>query len=407
MAIFEITHQCAFDAQKCNANVFDANHKSTDCYARTGILHLAHGDVATPVFMPVGTKAAVKGVPPDALEKIGFQIILSNTYHLMMRPGEDTVHSLGGLHGFAAWQRNFLTDSGGFQVFSLKGLRHLSEEGVEFASCIDGSRRFLSPEKAVDVQLKLMSDIQMQLDVCTGRNASGDEAKVAAALTQRWATRAKAQWEMMQEKWLKEHQLSASRYPLLFPIVQGHFNPSLRKECAEAAVSLDLPGIAIGGLSVGESKEEFVHFLDITQKAIRARLNHPVPIYVMGIGTPRYILEAVRLGADMADCVLPTRNARNGQYLTHRGPLSIKQARFERDESPVDEECSCSVCMRYSRAYLRHLFKEGEMLGAMLASYHNLYFMQSMISEARAAITEDRYTNWMEHFLSRYESNSI
>lgn len=444
MPVFEITHQCAFNAHQCVSNAYqcapnvcqctpNAHHAApnaiphtfeqscnadcysgVDCYARTGVLHLPHADVKTPVFMPVGTKATVKGVTSDTLEKIGFEIILANTYHLMMRPGEDVVHSMGGLHGFTSWQRNFLTDSGGFQVFSLEGLRHLTEEGVEFASCVDGSRHFLSPEKAVDVQLKLKSDIQMQLDVCTGRSASKEEAKKAAALTQMWAIRAKNEWERMREDYLREskggsivHGASPSRYPLLFPIVQGHFDEQLRVECAFAVTSLGLPGIAIGGLSVGESRGEFVHFLDITQKALRKSIAHPTPIYVMGIGTPRYILEAIRLGVDMADCVLPTRNARNGQYLTHTGPLSIKQSRFERDSSPVDSECHCPVCQKYSRAYLRHLFKEGEMLGSMLASYHNLYFMQQMILDAREAIAQDRYIQWMTNFLSRYESCTV
>lgn len=387
--------------------IFDVTHQSSDCYARSGILHLAHGDVQTPVFMPVGTKATVKGVTPDALEEIGFEIILANTYHMMMRPGEEVVHSCGGLHGFSTWRRNFLTDSGGFQVFSLEGLRRLSEEGVEFSSCIDGSRHFLSPERAVEVQMMLGSDIQMQLDVCTGRSADGEEAKKAAAYTQRWAIRAKKQWEGMKDKWLESNNLTPDRYPLLFPIVQGHFNEELRRECAQKTASLELPGIAIGGLSVGESKEEFVHFLDVTQEELRSCIRKTAPIYVMGIGTPRYILESIRLGVDMADCVLPTRNARNGSYLTHNGPLSIKQARFERDSRPIDGKCTCPVCLRYSRAYLRHLFKEGEMLSSILASYHNLYFMYSMIKDARTAIKNDCYTQWMTDFLLHYESNNI
>lgn len=403
--------------------VFDVTKCSTDCHARNGVLHLAHGDVETPVFMPVGTKATVKGVTPDMLEEIGFKIILANTYHLMMRPGEGVVHSCGGLHGFSTWHHNFLTDSGGFQVFSLAALRKLSGEGVEFSSCVDGSTHFLTPEKAVDIQLLLKSDIQMQLDVCTGRNASADEARSAAALTQKWALRAKKQWEARREKYLAQsnneiaqsncplsidrYPLTAACYPIFFPIVQGHFSEELRMECAEKAAALELPGVAIGGLSVGESKEEFVHFLDVTQKALRNSLARPSPVYVMGIGTPRYILEAVRLGVDMADCVLPTRNARNGSYLTHNGPLSIKQARFEKDTRPVDDECSCPVCQKYPRAYLRHLFKEGEILGSILASYHNLHFMHTMMCLARKAIEEDRYTKWMADFLTRYESGNI
>lgn len=386
--------------------IFDITHQAADCNAREGVLHLCHGDVKTPVFMPVGTKATVKGVTPESLEEIGFNLILANTYHLMMRPGEDVIHSLGSLHGFTTWRHNFLTDSGGFQVFSLASLRRLTEEGVEFVSCIDGKKCFLSPEDAVEVQFLLGSDIQMQLDVCTGRDASYDEAKKASALTNRWALRAKDRWEKeINDKYFA--LASPSSYPLLFPIVQGHFDEEMRKECAETIASLGLPGVAIGGLSVGESREEFKHFLSITQDALHRSLSKPAPTYVMGIGTPRYILEAIKLGVDMADCVLPTRNARNGSYLTHKGPLSIKQSRFERDTKAVDDECSCPVCRRYSRAYLRHLFKEGEILGSMLSSYHNLYFMQKMICDARLAIREDRYVKWMTSFLSRYESGEI
>ncbi|MCI1208628.1 MAG: tRNA guanosine(34) transglycosylase Tgt [Treponema sp.] len=373
---------------------FSILHSDSHGSARTGILHLAHGPVRTPVFMPVGTNATVKAVSKESLEEIGFKIILANTYHLFLRPGPDLIQDAGGLHGFSGWKRNFLTDSGGFQVFSLSPLRKITMQGAEFRSHIDGSKRFFTPESVVDIQTKFNSDIQMQLDVCTGWDVSRKEAEHALAVTTDWAGRAKKEWQIRQ---------SAGYRGALFPIVQGNFFEDLRRQSAGFVSSLDTPGIAIGGLSVGEPAEKFAEYLQFTVNHLPAAK----PKYVMGIGTPEYILEAVADGIDMFDCVLPTRNARNGSYFTHDGMLSIKQERFAHDFSPVDPECDCKVCRNYSRAYLRHLFKDQEILSAMLSSYHNLYFLNALMKEIRRAISEDRFDQYRKDFLARYEAKNI
>lgn len=374
--------------------IFNVQHKSTDSNARTGLLQLPHGVVHTPVFMPVGTNATVKAVSKDSLEEIGFEIILANTYHLFLRPGPDLIKEAGGLHGFSKWQRNFLTDSGGFQVFSLAKLRKISMQGAEFQSHIDGSRHLFTPENVVQTQAKFNSDIQMQLDVCSGWGVDRREAEHALVVTTNWAERAKKEWLIQREN---------GYGGMLFPIVQGNFFEDLRRESAQFVSSLDTPGIAIGGLSVGEPSEQFARFLQYTMQY----LPEEKPKYVMGIGTPQYILEAVADGVDMFDCVLPTRNARNGSYFTHDGMLSIKQGRFEHDFNPVDSECHCKVCRNYSRAYLRHLFKEQEILSAMLSSYHNLYFLHTMLTEIQHAIEEDRFTQYRKDFLARFEAGNI
>ncbi|WP_191016743.1 tRNA guanosine(34) transglycosylase Tgt [Treponema zioleckii] len=373
-------------------NIFDIKHSSADGKARTGTLHLPHGDVQTPVFMPVGTNATVKALTKDDLEEIGFEIILANTYHLYLRPGSDIIEEAGGLHGFSKWNRNFLTDSGGFQVWSLSKLRKITMEGAAFQSNIDGSKHLFTPEKVVDVQTQFNSDIQMQLDVCTGWGIDKNEAVHALDVTENWSKRAKAQWlKNREEKGYKG---------ILLPIVQGNFFEDLRIRSSEFVTKLDLPAIAIGGLSVGEPPEVFAEMLDFTVQHL------PVgkAKYVMGIGTPDYILDAVHSGIDMFDCVLPTRNGRNGSYFTKDGPLPIKQERFAHDFSPVDSECNCKVCRTYSRAYLRHIFKEQEILSSMLASYHNLYFLHNMMHEIRAAINEDRFEEYRTNFLKRYHS---
>ena len=370
---------------------FDIKHKSSDGRSRTGLLHLPHGDVRTPVFMPVGTNATVKAMPKDFLEEIDFDIILANTYHLYLRPGPDLIKEAGGLHGFSQWKKNFLTDSGGFQVFSLSKLRKITEEGVRFQSTVDGSYHMFTPENVVQTQTKFNSDIQMQLDVCTGYDEPAKNAVKALKITSDWLLRAKKEWEIQKEKGYQG---------LLFPIVQGHFNEELRKESAQFVASLDMPGIAIGGLSVGEPHDEFVHFMNYTCQ----QLPEDKPKYVMGIGTPEYILDAVQAGVDMFDCVLPTRNARNGAYFTHKGQLSIKQERWTHDFTPVDSECNCKVCRTYTKAYLRHLFKEQEILSSILASYHNLYFLNNMMKEIRNAIDENRFEQYRKDFLDRYNS---
>lgn len=377
-------------------SIFECTHKdnSEKNKARTGVLHLPHGDVQTPVFMPVGTNATVKAMSKDDLEEIGFEIILANTYHLYLRPGADVVKENGGLHGFSKWNRNFLTDSGGFQVFSLSKLRKIQSGGVEFRSNIDGSKHFFTPENVVQTQVKLNSDIQMQLDVCTGFGTDRKESEKALKITSSWTERAIKEWNVQRENGYKGN---------LFPIVQGNFFEDLRKESAEFVGSLDVPGIAIGGLSVGEPPEVFAETLQYTVKY----LPDEKPRYVMGIGTPEYILEAVADGIDMFDCVLPSRNARNGSYFTHHGNLSIKQERFIHDLNPVDSQCNCKVCRTYSRSYLRHLFKEQEILSCMLATYHNLYFLNNMMKEIRIAIKEDRFTEYREEFLKQFHSGEL
>jgi queuine tRNA-ribosyltransferase len=374
--------------------IFDILHRDTGGKARTGILHLPHGDVHTPVFMPVGTNATVKAITKDDLNEIGFEIILANTYHLYLRPGSQIIEEAGGLHGFSGWKKNFLTDSGGFQVFSLSPLRKISLEGATFRSHIDGSSHLFTPERVVAIQTQFNSDIQMQLDVCTGYGVDRKEAAHALAVTTNWAERAKAEW-------LKKRDSGYAG--ILFPIVQGNFFQDLRIQSAQFVTSLDMPGIAIGGLSVGEPAEIFTEMLNFTVE----HLPSDKPKYVMGIGTPDYILDAVQAGIDMFDCVLPTRNARNGSYFTHDGNLSIKQERFSHDFTPVDGECQCKVCKNYSRAYLRHLFKEQEILSAMLASYHNLYFLHTMMNEIRSAIEHDCFEQYRTDFLSRFKAGNI
>ena len=374
--------------------ILDIIHKDKNSKARCGVMHLAHGDVQTPVFMPVGTKGTVKAVSKDDLEEIGFEIILANTYHMYLRPGDAIVKEAGGLHGFTKWNKNFLTDSGGFQVWSLSSLRKISNEGVTFRSDIDGSKHFFTPENVVQIQANLNSDIQMQLDVCTGSDASRKEAEKALSITKDWAVRALNEWKKQKDAGYKGY---------FFPIVQGNFFEDLRKDSAEFVSALDTEGIAIGGLSVGETPEMFAKTLQYTVQF----LPEEKPLYVMGIGTPEYILEAVSNGVDMFDCVGPTRVARHGLYFTRKGMLSIKQKRFEKDFSGIDSECNCKVCRNYSRAYLRHIFREQEILSSMLASYHNLYFLHNMIKEIREAIKEDRFNEYKENFLKNFHSKEV
>ncbi|MDD7460013.1 MAG: tRNA guanosine(34) transglycosylase Tgt [Treponema sp.] len=375
-------------------NFFEIHHENKGSLARTGVMHLPHGDVETPVFMPVGTKGTVKALTKDDLEEIGFEIILANTYHMYLRPGADLVKEAGGLHGFTKWNRNFLTDSGGFQVWSLSKLRKIKNEGIEFRSDIDGSKHFFTPENVVQTQVKLNSDIQMQLDVCSGYGVERPEAERALRLSSKWAERAIAEWTIHLESGYKG---------ILFPIVQGNFFDDLRKESAQFVDSLNTPGLAIGGLSVGEPAEIYKEKLAYTVQF----LSRNKPRYVMGIGTPEYILEAVANGIDMFDCVQPTRIARHGLYFTKKGMVSIKQARYEKDFGCIDPQCKCKVCTTYSRAYLRHIFREQEILSSMLASYHNLYFLHNMIKEVRTAINEDRFEEYKKNFLDNFHSGEV
>ncbi len=375
-------------------NFFEIKNKDPSCLARTGVMHLPHGDVQTPVFMPVGTKGTVKAVSKESLEEIGFEIILANTYHMYLRPGPDLVKEAGGLHGFTQWNRNFLTDSGGFQVFSLSSLRKISADGVTFRSDIDGSKHFFTPEGVVQIQTKLNSDIQMQLDVCTGFNEGRKKAEEALRITSDWAKRAYTEWQKQREEGYKG---------ILFPIVQGNFFEDLRKQSAEFVSAMDTPGLAIGGLSVGEPPEVFRSMLEYTVQFLPEHKSR----YVMGIGTPDYILDAVANGIDMFDCVSPTRIARHGLYMTHRGMLSIKQKRFEKDFTPLDPECNCKVCRTYSRAYLRHIFREQEILSSMLASYHNLYFLNNMLKEIRLAIDSGTFAAYRKDFMKQFYSKDV
>lgn len=362
---------------------------------------LPHGEVLTPAFMPVGTRGTVKGLTAEDLEEIGFQIILANTYHLFLRPKVEVIRAAGGLHGFTQWHKNFLTDSGGFQVFSLARLRKLSEAGVKFQSHIDGSTVELTPEKVVELQVGFNSDIQMQLDICSQYGISKQQTQEELALTINWLKRGHALWKEYRDG--KVCRLpSCDNTPdykgQYFPIVQGGFFRDLRLKSLEEILKLDTEGLAIGGLSVGEPPEVYSEFLAFTASQIPLEKAK----YIMGVGTPEYVLDAVKNGIDIFDCVLPTRNARNGSLFTTRGPISIKKGEYEFDFSPIDSECSCRVCQKYSRAYLRHLFREHEILYIQLASYHNLYFLNNLILQTRKSIYENRFNEFMESFLKRY-----
>ncbi len=371
---------------------FEVIKNDSGSSARTGNLELPHGSLETPVFMPVGTNATVKGMHHETLDNIGFKLILANTYHLYLRPGMDLFLEFGGVHKFSNWKHNILTDSGGFQVFSLAPFRKIKEEGVYFRSHIDGSYHTLTPEKVVQLQKAFNSDIMMQLDVCTAPEIDYRKALEALELTTRWAGRCKSEW-------MKE---SPGYEGSLFGIVQGNFYEDLRKRSAEELIELDLPGYAIGGLSVGEEYNVFRDFLSYTSQF----LPESKPRYLMGIGTPEYILDAVENGIDLFDCVLPTRIARNGTVFTRRGTISLKKAVHASSHEPIEEGCGCRACTQYSRAYLRHMFKAGEMYGPMLATEHNLYFLYNMLEDIRKSIREDRFTQFKKDFLSVYNSSN-
>ena len=343
--------------------------------ARRGRLTLNHGSVETPVFMPVGTYGTVKGVMPSSLEAMGAQIILGNTFHLWLRPGVDILAQFGGLHRFEGWQRPILTDSGGFQVWSLGEMRKISEEGVKFASPVNGDKLFLTPEISMQIQRVLNSDIVMQFDECTpydiqGRITTEAGARSSMELSLRWAARCEAEFQRGENP------------NALFGIVQGGMFEGLRDESLAGLAALDLPGYAIGGLSVGEPKQEMLRVL----RHIGPKLPARKPRYLMGVGTPEDLVDGVLAGIDMFDCVMPTRNARNGHLFTRFGDLKIRNARHKTDERPVDESCTCSTCATFSRAYLHHLDRCGEMLGPMLASVHNLHYYVGLMREIREAL---------------------
>jgi queuine tRNA-ribosyltransferase len=340
--------------------------------ARLGRLETDHGPLLTPCFLPVGTQGTVKSLTPEELVELGVEGILGNTYHLYLRPGHETIARLGGLHRFVHWTRPILTDSGGFQIFSLSKLRKITEEGVTFRSHVDGSSHFLTPEKVVDIQSLLGSDIAMVLDECVPYPSSHDYVKGSSSLTVRWAERS-----------LKRKERSG---PALFAIVQGGMYRDLREESARALVEMDFEGYAIGGVSVGEPKAAMSSVLKWTAPL----LPQDRPRYLMGVGAPEDILDAVILGIDLFDCVLPTRNARNGALFTSTGKISIKQARYAEDEKPIDPGCGCYTCRRYSRAYLRHLYLANEILSSRLNTIHNLYYYMDFMNTVREAIRQDR-----------------
>jgi queuine tRNA-ribosyltransferase len=365
---------------------FEFQIKATHGPGRVGRLLTPHGEVETPVFMPVGTVASVKGVSQDLLEDLGAQIILGNTYHLYLRPGVEQVRKLGGLHKFMSWPRAALTDSGGFQVFSLSELRKITEDGVTFRSHLDGSSHFFSPESAMQAQIGLGADIIMAFDECTEHPADRARVQQSMELTLRWAARSKQYFEDHKQEvpWSNVPLTDAERQELssksgqtqsLFGIVQGGMDIGLRKESAERTIEIGFPGYAIGGLSVGEPRA-------LTREVVAATLEHlpaDKPRYLMGVGTPEEIAEYARMGVDMMDCVLPTRAARHGLLFTSEGKISIKQARYIGDDTPLDPNCGCKVCARYSRAYLRHLYASNEVLAQVLNSIHNLsYYLDTM-----------------------------
>ncbi len=364
---------------------FKLLYESKECKARLGEITTPHGVIETPIFMPVGTKATVKTMTPEELKDINAQIILSNTYHLYLRPGHDIIKEAGGLHKFMNWDRPILTDSGGFQVFSLGNLRKITEEGVKFKSYIDGSDHFISPEKAIEIQNYLGSDIIMAFDECTPYPATYEYAKNSMERTTRWAQRCK-----------EAHKNTENQ--ALFGIVQGSMFKDLRLESLKQLIELDLPGYAIGGLSVGEPAEIMNDVLDYIVEAMPRNK----PRYLMGVGSPDYIFEAVTRGIDMADCVLPTRMARNGGFLTSQGRLTIKNAVHRNDFSPIDPECECYTCKNYSRAYIRHLFNENEILGGRLATIHNLFFLINLMKNIRIAIKEENFLEFKREFYKKY-----
>ena len=362
---------------------FEILQESKNTAARIGKLTTTHGEIETPVFMPVGTQATVKGLEPEELKKLGAQIILSNTYHLYMRPGDELIHNAGGLHKFMHWNKPILTDSGGFQVFSLAALNKITDNGVEFNSHLDGSKHLFTPEKAIAIQNNLGSDIVMAFDVCSKPGISKRDARIAMERTLNWLDRC--------------YLSQKNPTQMLFPIVQGNVFDDLRLESLEKTIPYAKVGFAIGGLSVGEPKETMYHILDIMQPKYpkdKAR-------YLMGVGSPDCLVEGVIRGIDMFDCVLPTRIARNGTAFTSKGKVVVKNGKYKDDFTSLDDECDCYVCKHYTKAYLRHLMNAGEMLGAKLLSYHNLYYLTHLMEQIKQAIREDRLLEFRDEYFKK------
>jgi queuine tRNA-ribosyltransferase len=370
--------------------------KTTPEGARRGRLHTPHGTIETPAFMPVGTAATVKGLTQEALEELGTEVLLGNTYHLYLRPGHEQIRELGGLHRFMSWPRAILTDSGGFQVFSLSKLRKVTDEGVQFRSHLDGSEHFLTPEKALEIQMALGSDIMMVLDECIEAPASHEQTQQAAARTLDWARRSKEAFSRQRPN--SEGTLGQA----LFGIVQGGTYTDLRRQSARDLVALDFDGYGIGGLAVGEP-----HSVTCEMTAeVTALLPAEKPHYLMGVGKPEHIPDYITRGIDMMDCVLPTRNARNGCLFTSHGRLVIRNAQYASDSRPVDESCICAVCRRYSRAYVRHLFMANEILGAVLATHHNIHFYLDLMRRIRQAIEFGDIADFSSEWQSRLTADS-
>ena len=366
---------------------FTVSRQDPGCRARTGSLALQHGSVSTPCFMPVGTNATVKAIKNRDLESIGINLILGNTYHLYLRPGRKVIEEAGGLHSFMGWQHNILTDSGGYQVFSLAPFRTVEEAGVSFRSHIDGSLHRLTPEDVLDIQLSLGSDVMMPLDECTPPGIGPEDARQAMRRTTAWLARTDARWR----------ERRGPRTGLLFGIMQGNFFADLRKQSALEMAELDLPGYAIGGLSVGEEFPVFRDFLHSSAVLLPAGK----PRYLMGIGTPQYILEAVEAGIDLFDCVFPTRTARNAQVFSSEGPLSLRNEKYRNDFRPIDEQCDCETCRNHTRAYLRHLFKAKEIQAAVLATHHNLTWLHTFVCSIREAVTRGEFLRFKADYMAR------
>ncbi len=363
---------------------------ATDGRARTGTIHMRRGEIRTPAFMPVGTAATVKAMRPAEVRATGADIILGNTYHLMLRPGAERVARLGGLHGFMGWERPILTDSGGYQVMSLSALTKLSEDGVAFASHIDGSRHMLTPERSMEIQRLLDSDIVMAFDECTKNGCTHDEAALSMERSMRWAKRSRDGFDAGEG-----HAERAA----LFGIQQGSLDENLRRISAQKLTEIGFDGYAVGGLAVGEGQDAMFACLDYAPDM----LPQDKPRYLMGVGKPDDIVGAVERGIDMFDCVLPTRSGRNGQAFTWAGPLNIRNARFAEDLSPLDPRCTCPVCETWSRAYLHHLVKSGEMLGAMLMTQHNIHFYQALMQAIRDSIAQARFAAFASDFRRDYQ----
>ena len=364
---------------------YEVTHVCRQSGARLGVLHTPHGDIPTPIYMPVGTSACVKAMTPREMEEIGTRILLSNTYHLHLRPGEKLVDEAGGLHRFMGWNGPILTDSGGFQVFSLAGIRKIREEGVTFQSHLDGSRQFIGPEESMAIQEALGSDIAMAFDVCSPYPCDWETAKINMERTHRWAERCKAYHT-------REDQA-------LFGIVQGAFYKDLRVESAKTLADMDFIGYGIGSLSVGEPKPVMYEMLD----EIMPYMPEEKPRYLMGVGTPDCFIEGVIRGVDMFDCVLATRIARNGSVLTHKGRVVVKNGKYAHDFTPLDDQCDCYACKNFTRAYIRHLFNTKEITAGRLASIHNLRFLIHMMEEIREAISNDRLLDYRREFYERYD----